>query len=212
MLDMSKSQGRASKTIWKIQPLEIPVWKWENITMDFVTKLPRTKKKHDAIWVIVDRLTKSAHFIPIREGMPVHKLAKIYVNEIVAHHEVPVSIVSDRYGRFTSNFWQDSQEEFAIRVKLVRLIGLEECAMWDWGKGTWGGRGVAFGAVLVCVRVQERAGEEGLILAGMVVKEDAATCLGGKGTWGGRAKVFGTVLVCVRVQERAGVRGEFWRE
>nr|GEU64583.1 zinc finger, CCHC-type, retrotransposon Gag domain protein [Tanacetum cinerariifolium] len=83
----------------------------EKITMDFVTKLPRTTKKHDAIWVIVDRLTKSAHFIPIREGMPVHKLAKIYVNEIVARHGVPVSIVSDRDGRFTSNFWRDFQEE-----------------------------------------------------------------------------------------------------
>nr|GEX40033.1 hypothetical protein [Tanacetum cinerariifolium] len=60
----------------------------------------------------------------------------------------------------------------AIRVKLVRPIGLEECAMWDWGKGTWGGQGVAFGTVPVCVRVQERAGEEGLILVGMVVKEE----------------------------------------
>ncbi|GJY70712.1 putative reverse transcriptase domain-containing protein [Tanacetum coccineum] len=79
----------------KIQALEIPVWKWEKITMNFITKLPKTTKKHDAIWVIVDRLTKSAHFIPIQENMLVHKLAKIYVNEIVARHEVPISIVSD---------------------------------------------------------------------------------------------------------------------
>nr|GEV44860.1 hypothetical protein [Tanacetum cinerariifolium] len=85
------------------------------ITMDFVTKLPRITKKHDAIWVIVDRLTKSAHFISIREGVPVHKLAKIYINEIVARHGVPVSIVSDRDGRFTSNVWQDFQEELGSR-------------------------------------------------------------------------------------------------
>nr|GEU98063.1 hypothetical protein [Tanacetum cinerariifolium] len=66
-------------------------------------------KKHDAIWVIVDQLMKSAHFIRIREGMPVHKLAKIYVNEIVARHGVPVSIVSDRDGRFTLNFGKISR-------------------------------------------------------------------------------------------------------
>ncbi|GJV93893.1 putative reverse transcriptase domain-containing protein [Tanacetum coccineum] len=111
----------------KIQPLEILVWKWEKITMDFVTKLPRTTKKHDAIWFIVDRLTKSAHFIPIREGMPVHKLAKIYVNEIVARHGVPISIVSDRDGRFTSNFWQDFQEE----LDMLRACVIDFGGNWD---------------------------------------------------------------------------------
>ncbi|GKB76767.1 putative reverse transcriptase domain-containing protein [Tanacetum coccineum] len=93
-----KVKAKHQKLYGKIQPLEIPVWKWEKITMDFVTKLPRTTKKHDAIWVIVDRLTKSAHFIPIRENMPIHKLAKIYVNEIIARHGVPVSIIFDRDG------------------------------------------------------------------------------------------------------------------
>ncbi|GJZ40908.1 hypothetical protein Tco_0587794 [Tanacetum coccineum] len=106
-----KVKAEHQKPYRKIQPLEIPVWKWEKITMDFVTKLPSTTKKHDVIWVIVDQLMKSAHFIPIREGIPVHKLAKIYVNEIVARHGVPVSIVSDRDGRFTSNFLRDFQEE-----------------------------------------------------------------------------------------------------
>nr|GEZ06862.1 reverse transcriptase domain-containing protein [Tanacetum cinerariifolium] len=74
--------------------------------------------KHDAIWVIVDRLMKSAHFILIQENMPVQKLAKIYVNEIMASHEVPVSIVSDRDGRFTSNFWQEFQEELGTRLHM----------------------------------------------------------------------------------------------
>ncbi|GJY95717.1 putative reverse transcriptase domain-containing protein [Tanacetum coccineum] len=86
--------------------------------MDFVTKLPRTTRKHDAIWVIVDRLTKRAHFIPIRENMPVHKLAKIYVNEIVARHGVPVSIISDRDERFTFDFWQKFQEELGTRLHM----------------------------------------------------------------------------------------------
>src|SRR2546428_5412696 len=80
----------------KLQPLPIPVWKWERITMDFVTALPKTQRKHDAIWVIVDRLTKSAHFIPIRLGISLNQLATEYVNEVVRLHGVPISIVSDR--------------------------------------------------------------------------------------------------------------------
>nr|GEY97220.1 hypothetical protein [Tanacetum cinerariifolium] len=109
------------KPYGKVHPLEIPIWKWKKITMDFVTKLLRMTKKHDAICVIFDRLTKSAYFIPIREIMPVHKLAKIYVNEIVARHEVPGSIVSDRDGRFTSNFWQDFQEELVTTEKIKTI-------------------------------------------------------------------------------------------
>ena len=101
-----KVKAEHQKLYGKIQLLEIPVWKWEKIMMDFVTKSPRMAKKHDAIWVIVDCLTKSSHFIPIRENMPIHKLAKIYVNEIIALHGVPISIISDKDGRFTSNFWK----------------------------------------------------------------------------------------------------------
>jgi hypothetical protein len=85
-----------------LQPLPIPKWKWEMITMDFVSGLPRGKRENDAIWVIVDRLTKSALFLPIRMTDPVEKLAKIYVNEVVRLHGVPISIVSDRDPRFTS--------------------------------------------------------------------------------------------------------------
>ncbi|GKC03277.1 RNA-directed DNA polymerase, eukaryota, reverse transcriptase zinc-binding domain protein [Tanacetum coccineum] len=113
-----KVKAEHQKPYGKVQPLEIPIWKWEKITMDFVTKLPKTTKKHDAIWVIVDRLMKSAHFIPIREDMPVHKLAKIYVNKIIACHAVLISIVSDRDGQFTSNFWQDFQEELGTRLHM----------------------------------------------------------------------------------------------
>ena len=88
----------------KVQPLPIPMWKWEEITMDFITKLPRTARGVDAIWVIVDRLTKSAHFIPISESISAEKLADIYVREVVARHGVPVSVVSDRDVRFTPRF------------------------------------------------------------------------------------------------------------
>ncbi|GKB00828.1 putative reverse transcriptase domain-containing protein [Tanacetum coccineum] len=86
-----------------VQP-EIPQWKWENITMDFVTKLPKTTTGQDTIWVIVDRLTKSAHFLPIREDDLLEKLTRHYLKEIVSRHGVPVLIISDRDGRFTSHF------------------------------------------------------------------------------------------------------------
>ena len=74
--------------------------------MDFVVGLPRTFRKHDAVWVIVDRLTKSAHFLPIQQGDPLDKLARLYVAKIVRLHGVPISIVSDRDPRFTSHFWE----------------------------------------------------------------------------------------------------------
>ena len=88
----------------KIQLLPIPVWKWEKITMDFVIGLPRTQRQHDAIWVIVDRLTESAHFLLVNVEDSLEKLAQLYVDEIVRLHGVPVSIVSDRDPKFTSRF------------------------------------------------------------------------------------------------------------
>ncbi|TQD69032.1 hypothetical protein C1H46_045435 [Malus baccata] len=89
-----------------MQNLPIPVWKWEDITMDFVYGLPRTPSRYDGIWVIVDRLTKTAHFLPVRQTYSLEKLAKLFVDNIVRLHGVPVSIVSDRDPRFTSRFWK----------------------------------------------------------------------------------------------------------
>ncbi|GJU60119.1 putative reverse transcriptase domain-containing protein [Tanacetum coccineum] len=86
-----------------VQP-EIPEWKWDNIMMDFITKLPKSSHGFDTIWVIVDRLTKSSHFLPIRENDPLDKLARLYLNKIVARHGIPALIIYDRDGRFTSNF------------------------------------------------------------------------------------------------------------
>nr|GFC24079.1 putative reverse transcriptase domain-containing protein [Tanacetum cinerariifolium] len=77
---------------------------YDNITMDFVTKLPKSSQGYDTIWVIVDRLTKSAIFTPIRETDPMDKLARIYLKEVVTRHGIPVSIISDRDPRFASNF------------------------------------------------------------------------------------------------------------
>ena len=100
----------------KMQPLDIPLWKWEDITMDFITKLPRTARGMDSIWVIVDRLTKSAHFIPIQESISAEKLADIYIREVVAWHGVPVSVISDRDVRFTSRFWERFHDELGTRL------------------------------------------------------------------------------------------------
>nr|GEZ94555.1 putative reverse transcriptase domain-containing protein [Tanacetum cinerariifolium] len=84
--------------------LVILEWKWDNITMDFMTKLPKSSQGFNTIWVVVYRLTKSAHFLPIRENDPLDKLATLYLNRIVARHGIPVSIICDHDGRFTSNF------------------------------------------------------------------------------------------------------------
>ena len=99
-----------------LQPLEMPTWKWENICMDFVIGLPKTLKKNDAIWVIVDRLTKSAHFLAIRGSTSLESLALLYRNEIVRLHGIPVSIVSDRDPRFTSKFWQGFQKAWGTKL------------------------------------------------------------------------------------------------
>ncbi|KAK1432010.1 hypothetical protein QVD17_08874 [Tagetes erecta] len=104
------------KPYGKMQPLEIPLWKWEHITMDLVTKLPKTAKGYDAIWVVVDRLTKSAHFIPISEAYSSERMAEEYINEVVSRHGVPVSIVSDRDTRFTSRFWRKFQCEMGTKL------------------------------------------------------------------------------------------------
>ena len=102
-----------------LQPLDIPEWKWEHITMDFVSGLPTTKKGNNAIWVIVDRLTKSAHFIPMKTGSKMHMapLADLFVTEIVSRHGQPVSITSDRDSRFVSRFWKTLFESMGTKLQ-----------------------------------------------------------------------------------------------
>jgi len=99
-----------------LEPLDILQWKWDNISMDFVTHLPRSVRGHDSIWVIVDRLTKCAHFLPINQKMSLDKLAELYVREIVRLHDVLANIVSDRDPRFTSRFWQSLQNTLGMQL------------------------------------------------------------------------------------------------
>nr|GFC21243.1 Gag protease polyprotein [Tanacetum cinerariifolium] len=89
----------------------------DEISMDFITGLPTTQKRHDAIWVVVDRLTKSAHFLPIRKNYSISKLAEIFRQEIVRMHDTLTYIVSDRDSRFTSHFWEGLQKAWGTRLK-----------------------------------------------------------------------------------------------
>nr|GEV99275.1 reverse transcriptase domain-containing protein [Tanacetum cinerariifolium] len=100
-----------------VQP-EISEWEWEKITTDFITKLPKTTKGYDTIWVIVDRLTKFAHFLPIRENDPIEKLMKLYMKEIVTRHGVSVSIISGHDGIFKSLFWQALHKALGTRLDM----------------------------------------------------------------------------------------------
>ena len=111
-----------------LHPLEVAEWKWEHVMMDFVTHLPRTQQRHDVVWVIVDQLTKSAHFLAMRMTFTLKELCQLYVREIVRLHGVSVSIVSDRDPRFTAHFWKSfpkgqlghSCVPVGITVELIR--------------------------------------------------------------------------------------------
>jgi len=113
-----KAKIEHQKPSGKLQPLEIPEWKWDNISMDFVVGLPRTPKGLNSIWVIVDRLTKSTHFIPINIRYSLKRLTSLYVNEIVRLHGVPSSIVFDRDPRFTSRFWESLHKALGTKLRL----------------------------------------------------------------------------------------------
>ncbi|GJW90781.1 reverse transcriptase domain-containing protein [Tanacetum coccineum] len=117
-LTCAKVKAEHQRPSGLLQQPEIPEWKWEKIAMDFITKLPRSSSGHDAIWVIVDRLTKSAHFLAIREDYSMEKLARLYIDEIVAQHRVPTSIISDRNGRFMSRFWKTMQKALGARLDM----------------------------------------------------------------------------------------------
>ena len=99
-----------------LQPLPVPEWKWDQISMDFIVGLPKTKRGHDSNWVIVDRLTKSALFLPVRTTYTADSLARLYSQEIVRLHGVPSCIVSDRGSVFTSRFWKSLQSALGTRL------------------------------------------------------------------------------------------------
>jgi hypothetical protein len=106
------------KTAGILQPLPIPSWKWEDISMDFIVGLPNTSQRHDSIWVIVDRLTKTAHFLPVHTTYNAKKYAEIYMDQIVRLHGVPKTIISDHGAQFIAQFWEQLQH--ALGTKLIR--------------------------------------------------------------------------------------------
>ncbi|GKE82714.1 putative reverse transcriptase domain-containing protein [Tanacetum coccineum] len=117
-LTCSRVKAECQKPFGLLVQPEISLWEWERITMDFITKLPKTSNGHNTIWVIVDRLTKSAHFIPTRETDSMETLTRFYIKEIVSRHGVSISIISDRDSHFTSRFWQSLQSALGTQFDM----------------------------------------------------------------------------------------------
>jgi hypothetical protein len=101
-----------------LQPLSIPMWKWDDISMDFIVGLPLTARKKDSIWVIIDRLTKTAHFIAVHTTYSVQQYAELYMDHIVLFHGIPKTIISDRGTQFVARFWEQLHE--CLGTKLIR--------------------------------------------------------------------------------------------
>jgi hypothetical protein len=89
-----------------LQPLSVPEWQWDDISMDFIVGLPMMAHKFDSIWVIMDRLSKSVHFIPINTNFKVQKYAEIYIAHVLCLHRVSKTIISDRVSQFAARFWE----------------------------------------------------------------------------------------------------------
>jgi hypothetical protein len=101
-----------------LQPLSIPKWKWENICMDFIVGLPRTSRGYNSIWVIVNRLTKSTHFIPVATTYRVRQYAKLYISYIVCYHGILKTIISNRGSIFIARFWEQLHK--CLGTRLIR--------------------------------------------------------------------------------------------
>ena len=114
-----------------LQPLAIPEWKWDKIGMDFITGFPRTKRGNNAIFVVVDRLSKVAHFLPVRESITASQLADLYISRIVSLHGVPLEINSDRGSLFTSRFWEVSRMLWELVSPLAPLSTLSQVVKWN---------------------------------------------------------------------------------
>jgi hypothetical protein len=106
-LEFQKVKDEHKHPIGLLQTFSIPKWKWEVVTMEFITKFPRNAKQHDFIMVVVDNLTKAAHFIPMNSMHKEKNIVDIYMREIANMHGVPKKIVSNIDSKFTSNFWKD---------------------------------------------------------------------------------------------------------
>lgn len=117
-LTCQRVKAEQKKPSGLLLPLDIPQWKWEHISMDFIDELSQSRRGNESIWVVVVRLTQSAHFIPIKNTRPASTLAILYIKEVVRLYGVPVSIVSDRDPLFTSEFWRSLQEGLGTELSL----------------------------------------------------------------------------------------------
>ena len=108
-----------------LQPLLIPEWKWEVISMDFITGLPMTWRQHDSIMVVVDKLTKAVHFIPVNSTHQTDDIANIFMKEIFKLHGLPKAIVSDRDVQFTSNFWKGLFADLGTKLNFSTAYHLQ---------------------------------------------------------------------------------------
>jgi hypothetical protein len=106
-----------------LQALSIPEWKWENICIDFIMGLPRTSHGYNSIWVIVDRLTKVAHFIPVSTIYRVWQYAELYLSHIVRYHGIPMTIISDRGSIFVAQFWEQLHD--CLGTHLIRSLAYQ---------------------------------------------------------------------------------------
>ncbi|GJY89273.1 putative reverse transcriptase domain-containing protein [Tanacetum coccineum] len=117
-LTCAKVKAEHQRPSGLLQQPKIPEWKWEHITMDFVMGLLRTPSGYDSIWVIVNRLIKSAHFLPMKKTDSMEKITRLYLKEIVCRHGVPLSIISDRDSQFASGFWRSLQNALGTNLKM----------------------------------------------------------------------------------------------
>ena len=101
-----------------LQPFPVPEWKWEVISMDFITGFPTTVRQHDSIMVVVDKLTKEARFIPVKSTHKIDDIAKIFMKDIFKLHGLPKAIVSSRDVKFTSNFWKGLFADLGTKLNL----------------------------------------------------------------------------------------------
>jgi hypothetical protein len=108
------------RSVGNLQPLSIPEWKWKNICMDFIMGLPHTSRGYNSIWVIVDRFTKSAHFITVSTTYKVRQYAELYISHIVRYHGIPKTIISDRESIFVARFWDQLHE--CLDTHLIRSL------------------------------------------------------------------------------------------
>ncbi|GKC43491.1 reverse transcriptase domain-containing protein, partial [Tanacetum coccineum] len=117
-LTCAKVKAKYQKPSGLLQQPKIPEWKWEKITIDFVSGLLITPRGYKSIWVIVDRLTKSAHFLPMKKTDSMEKLTQLYLKEVICRHGVPISIISDQDSRFASEFWRSLQKALGTDVNM----------------------------------------------------------------------------------------------